>query len=267
MISLIRLLEGNSSRPKAIIFAGSPGAGKSSFIEDFIKPFNLKILNIDNFYKNNLKQAGVSLDLKNANADQRSKSSSAMQKAIKEYQAFLDQNINAKNNIVLDATSGSFKKTVELKNYLTKKGYDVMMIYVFASLKKALKRNESRFKRSQGEDRSLPPAIVLQTWVNVTKNFDNYRNFFGDNFVSIVNDKKPYTLSNAQDILKLYIEPHAPRDTKPKSPTQAASSEKQDRENIVFIDDFLKRNKVKNIQHNSSSKKEAKSKVKNFLNS
>jgi hypothetical protein len=142
-----------------------------------------------------------------------------------------------------------------------------MMIYVFASLKKALKRNESRFKRSQGEDRSLPPAIVLQTWVNVTKNFDNYRNFFGDNFVSIVNDKKPYTLSNAQDILKLYIEPYAPQDTKPKSPTQAASSEKQDRENIVFIDDFLKRNKVKDIQHNSSSKKEAKSKVKNFLNS
>jgi predicted kinase len=267
MISLTRLLEEISSRPKAIIFAGSPGAGKSSLIQDYIQDFDLKVLNIDNFYKNNLQQAGVSLDLKNANADQRSKSSTAMQKAIKEYQAELERNVDAKNNIVLDATSGSFKKTAELKNYLVQKGYDVMMVYVFASLKKALKRNDTRFKRSKGQDRSLPPAIVLQTWVNVTKNFDNYRNFFGDNFISVVNDKKPYTLSSAQDIISLYIEPYTPRDTKPKSPTQVASSEKQDQENIAFIEDFLNKNKVKDIKYNSKSKDEVKSKVKNFLKS
>ena len=41
----------------------------------------------------------------------------------------------------------------------------------YTKLKKALKRNDTRFKRSKGQDRSLPPAIVLQTWVNVTKNF------------------------------------------------------------------------------------------------
>jgi hypothetical protein len=46
-----------------------------------------------------------------------------------------------------------------------------------------------------------------------------------------------------------------------------ASSEKQDQENIAFIEDFLNKNKVKDIKYNSKSKDEVKSKVKNFLKS
>jgi hypothetical protein len=64
-----------------------------------------------------------------------------------------------------------------------------MMVYVFASLEKALDRNETRFQRSQGEDRSLSPAIVLRTWNNITQNYDLYKNEFGNDFVSVVNDK------------------------------------------------------------------------------
>lgn len=267
MISLVKLLEEVSSRPKAIILAGSPGSGKTSFIQDFIKPFNLQVLNIDNYYKNNLKQANVSLNLKQANAEERSKSSSAMQKSIKEYQAALNKKIDNKENIVLDTTSGSFKKTVELKNYLAQNGYDVFMVYVFASLKKSLRRNDTRFDRSNGEDRSLPPAIVLQTWVNVSKNYDNYRTFFGDNFVSIVNDKTPKTLSNLNDIKQLYIDPYRPSDSKPKTPKEQASSDKQDQYNDNFIKNFWKTDKTQEIIDNSISKKETQAKVKSFLKS
>lgn len=49
--------------PKAIILAGAPGAGKG-FILKGLNISNLQVLNIDDTYIDNLKQANVSLDLK-----------------------------------------------------------------------------------------------------------------------------------------------------------------------------------------------------------
>ena len=43
------------SRPKAMILAGSPGAGKSSFIEDID---NALIMNIDDIFIRNLRNMG-----------------------------------------------------------------------------------------------------------------------------------------------------------------------------------------------------------------
>jgi hypothetical protein len=63
---------------------------------------------------------------------------------------------------------------------------------VYASLEKSLKKNEDRFERSAGEDRSLMPGIVMQTWANVTKNFIPYLNLFGQNFVATTKDKDPF---------------------------------------------------------------------------
>jgi predicted kinase len=267
MISLIQLLEEVSSRPKAIILAGSPGAGKTSFVENFIQPFKLEVLNIDDYYKQNLQQAGVSLNLKQATAEERSKSSSAMHKSIKEYQAALNEKVKQKANILIDSTSGSFKKTAELKNYLVQNGYDVFMVYMFASLKKSLRRNDTRFDRSNGKDRSLPPSIVLQTWVNVSKNYDNYRTFFGDNFISIVNDDLPKTLSSLKDIKQIYLEPYKITDSKPKTPQEQAKSDSLDKENDLFITNFWKSDKTQDIIDNSISKKEAQAKIKSFLQS
>ena len=58
--------------PKAIILAGAPGAGKG-FILKGLNISNLQVLNIDDTYIDNLKQANVSLDLKNATPEERSK--------------------------------------------------------------------------------------------------------------------------------------------------------------------------------------------------
>ena len=66
MISLVQLLKEQTSKPKAIILAGAPGAGKGSILKD-LDLGGLKILNIDDIFIKNLKQANVSLDLKNAN--------------------------------------------------------------------------------------------------------------------------------------------------------------------------------------------------------
>ena len=49
--------EASNGKPKALILAGAPGAGKSSFIEG-VK--DALILNVDDYYIRNLKDLGVS---------------------------------------------------------------------------------------------------------------------------------------------------------------------------------------------------------------
>ena len=67
--NLLKEVKGN---PKAIILAGAPGAGKGYVLKG-LDLGNLKVMNVDNVYVDMLKQANVSLDLKNATPEERSK--------------------------------------------------------------------------------------------------------------------------------------------------------------------------------------------------
>ncbi len=107
MISLVTLLKEVSSSPKAIILAGAPGAGKSSIVGDLISDAGIKTLNIDDHFIKNLKDLEVSLDLKKAGPEDRSKAAVAMQKAQKTYQDELNQEIQQNNHIVIDGTAAS----------------------------------------------------------------------------------------------------------------------------------------------------------------
>ena len=69
MISLVQLLREAQDAPKAVILAGAPGAGKSSVVGDTLSGLGLKVLNIDDDFIANLKNMGVSLDLKKADAE------------------------------------------------------------------------------------------------------------------------------------------------------------------------------------------------------
>ena len=121
--------------------------------------------------------------------------------------------ISKKDILILISYSGS---TEELKNILETSGYDVFMVYVYSSLEKSLRKNEDRFERSEGEDRSLMPFIVMQTWANVTKNFIPYLNLFGANFVATTKDKNLVDANSLDDIIEKYVEPYTPKNTKPK---------------------------------------------------
>ena len=216
----------------------------------------------------NLKDMGVSLDLKNADADARSKAAQAMAAANKEFRPFMKDIILGKKNFILDGTAANSGPTLRLKKELEDLGYDILMIYVFASLEKALDRNETRFQRSQGKDRSLSPAIVLRTWNNITQNYDLYKNEFGNNFVSVVNDKalkKGEPQKSLEDLLDKYVTPYKPTDTKPKTDKQQQRSDKQKAETNKQITDFINSEKVEDIKSNSISKDEAKNKVKQFF--
>ena len=142
------------------------------------------------------------------------------------------------------------------------------MVYVFASLEKALERNDTRFDRSNGKDRSLAPAIVLRTWNSITQNYDLYKDEFGSNFVSVVNDKsleKGESMKSLEDLVDKYLTPYAPTNTKPKTDKQKERSAKSKAELEKQVNDFVNSDKVEDIKANSVSKDEAKSRVNSFF--
>ena len=266
MIKLYNLLIEQLNGPKAIILAGAPGAGKG-FILSGLDLGNLKVLNVDNTYIDLLKKANVSLDLKNATPEERSKQAKLMAAANKEFKGKVASTIQGKESFVLDGTAASIKQTTELKQQLEEAGYEVFMLYVYTDLERSLKQNQDRFEKSGGEDRSLAPAIVMRTWLSVTKNFIPYKNLFGDNFVSVANTLQDEKLKNVEDVIKKYLEPFKPTGTKPKTPAQQARSDKQKAETNTQIQALLNDDGVKEIIDGSVSKEEAQSKLKQFLSS
>ena len=267
MISLIQLLKEAQDVPKAVILAGAPGAGKSSIVGDILSGMGLTTLNIDDDFIKNLKDADVSLDLKNADAEGRSKAAKAMQAAMKSYQDRLAQEIGQRENIVIDGTAASYKKTEELKNTLEESGYDVFMVYVYSSLEKSLSKNEDRFERSGGEDRSLMPGIVMQTWANVTKNFIPYLNLFEEKFVATTKDKGLVDAQNLDDIIDKYVVPYTPKNTKPKTDKQKARSIENKKKTEEEIRKLMSKEEVGNMIQQVVAPQEAQSKLKSFLTS
>ena len=266
MIKLYNLLIEQLNGPKAIILAGAHGAGKG-FILSGLDLGNLKVLNVDNTYIDLLKKANVSLDLKNATPEERSKQAKLMAAANKEFKGKVASTIQGKESFILDGTAASIKQTTVLKQQLEEAGYEVFMLYVYTDLERSLKQNQDRFEKSGGEDRSLAPAIVMRTWLSVTKNFIPYKNLFGDNFVSVANTLQDEKLKNVEDVIKKYLEPFKPTGTKPKTPAQQARSDKQKAETNTQIQALLNDDGVKEIIDGSVSKEEAQSKLKQFLSS
>ena len=261
MIYLTQLLNEAQGEPKAIILAGAPGAGKG-YVLNGLDLGGLKMMNIDNIFIDKLKQANVTLDLKNATPEERSEQAKAMAASNKEFKGELQNVIAGKESFVLDGTAASIKQTTELNTQLKEAGYNVFMLYVYTDLERSLSQNQDRFDKSGGEDRSLAPAIVMRTWMNVTKNYEPYKDMFGNNFALVAN-----TLEDKMDdidaIIKKYLDPFKPQDTKEKTPAQQARSDKQYAEMKTDINQLLK----SDFSKDSLSKEEAQSKIANFLRS
>ena len=259
MIKLYDLLTEQVNTPKAIILAGAPGAGKG-YVLSGLDLGGLKTMNIDNIFIDKLKQANVTLDLKNATPEERSEQAKAMAAANKEFKGELQNVIAGKESFVLDGTAASVKQTSTLKDELEEAGYEVFMLYVYTDLERSLSQNQDRFEKSGGEDRSLAPAIVMRTWMNVTKNYEPYKDMFGNNFTLVANTLED-KMDNVDDIIKKYLDPFKPTGTKEKTPAQQARSEKQYAEMKADISQLLK----SDFSKDSLSKEEAQSKIKQFL--
>lgn len=266
MISLKRILNEVQGNPKALILAGAPGAGKGTVLRD-LDLGGLKSFNLDDTILALSKAEGFSLNQKDTDAENRSAFMKAMASATKKLK---DEQIPGaianKDSFVLDGTAASYNQTKKLVDQLKEAGYDVMMLYVYADLETVLQRNEKRFEKSDGKDRSLMPSAVYRTWLSVAKNFNEYQDLFGDNFVPFSNAGKDETMKDVEKILQTYVQPFRPKDAKPKTPKEQERSDKQAEKVNQEMKSFLQSEKVKNIIDSSISKEEAQSKITSFLN-
>lgn len=265
MISLMQLLKEIQGKPVAILLAGAPGAGKGSVLRD-LDLSGLKTLNLDDTIAALSKTDGFTLNQKAADAEDRSKFMKAMAAATKKLKGEqIPQTIANKESFILDGTSASKNQTIKLVNELKEAGYEVMMLYVYTDLETSLKRNQERFEKSGGEDRSLLPGSVLSAWKGVTQNFEDYQNLFGDNFVSVANTGDSETMKDIENILKTYVDPFKVKDGRQKTEKELARSKAQKAKLNQDIQDILQSDQIQNIINSSVSKEEAQSKINAFI--
>ena len=264
-MKLYDILKEIQGRPKAIILAGAPGAGKGYILRG-LDLGGLKILNVDDIYVPMLKKANITLDLKNATPEERSEQAKAMAAANKEFKGDLATTIEGKESFILDGTAASYNETSKLKTELEKAGYEVFMLYVYTDLERSLRQNQDRYEKSEGKDRSLAPAIVMRIWKSVTENLPKYADLFGFNFVAVAN-----TLDNRmQDIdkiIKKYLDPFKPQGTKPKTPAQQKRSDERKAKDKVEIQAMLSDDFVYDVIGYTMSKEEAQMRLEKFLRS
>ena len=265
MISLMQLLKEVQGKPVAILLAGAPGAGKGSVLRD-LDLSGLKTLNLDDTIAALAKTDGFTLNQKAADAEDRSKFMKAMAAATKKLKGEqIPQTIANKESFILDGTSASKNQTIKLVNELKEAGYEVMMLYVYTDLETSLKRNQERFEKSGGEDRSLLPGSVLSAWKGVTQNFEDYQDLFGDNFVSVANTGDSETMKDIENILKTYVDPFKVKDGRQKTEKELARSKAQKAKLNQEIQNILQSDQIQNIINSSVSKEEAQSKINAFI--
>ena len=263
MIKLKDLLLEVQGKPKVLILAGAPGAGKGYILRG-LDLGGLTTFNIDDTFIDLLRQSNVSLDLKSHGPEERSAAAKAMAAASRKHKKELIPNAIAnQESFILDGTAASQKQTLKLKGELEAAGYEVFMLYVYTDLERSLKQNQNRFEKSGGEDRSLQPAIVMSTWNSVTKNFEPYQQMFGKNFVSVANTGE--AMDDLEQIITKYLDPFKPQNTKPKTEKEKIRSRAKKEETNKQIQDLLNSDHLQNIIKSSVSKDEAQTQISNFL--
>lgn len=159
MIKLSDILKEAAGGKKAIIMAGSAGAGKSTFVKQ-IKP--------------ELKKAGwEELNADKYVEDEASSMYKNLTRASQQIEKVdLPTAIKAGKGFIYDTTGAN----VERAKGIVDSGYNVMMVMVYTHPIVSFLRNFSR-------ERKVPTIGVLTSWNNVYKNIAEYRSLFGNNFV------------------------------------------------------------------------------------
>jgi len=163
---------------KAFFLAGGPGSGKSYVVRQTTGGLGLKIVNSDDAFEKGLKDAGLSLDIRELDPEVRDKIRGRAKKLTMMQKG---NYIDGRLGLVIDGTGKDYDKIASQATKLKQLGYDVHMIFVNTSLDTALERNAKR-------DRKLRDSMVISLWNDVQKNIGKFSQYFRRNFVVVDNN-------------------------------------------------------------------------------
>lgn len=165
---------------KAIYMAGGPGSGKSYVAFNVIpKSSGLKTINSDELFELGMKKNDLDPDLRKGYTSQHTAVRTKAKRMTGKRQSMY---MKGRLGLAIDGTGKDFKNIKTSSEMLKSFGYDTYMIFVNTSLEVALERNKQR-------QRSLPKALVIDSWNRVQNNIGKAQNYFGaNNFIIVDNN-------------------------------------------------------------------------------
>lgn len=233
MIKLIDILRESSEQPKAIFLAGPAGAGKTTILSKFPELKHFTIINVDDTYEELLKKSDLGMSHKDFNSDELSQAAKLMHVASKATKEKYQSLSNQKKNVIIDGTGSSTKPLLTKKIELEALGYKTLMLMVWVSPMVSLDRNANR-------ERSLMPQIVLRTWRDVTKNIEDYRKIFKDNFILIDNNPEDSIEDYTSVDIKNKFFHTAKTNLRIKTPEETAKSDAMIKQMNDDVDSLIK---------------------------
>ena len=165
---------------KAFFLAGGPGSGKSYVVQRTTGGMGMRIVNSDIEFEKKLKDAGLSLDIRELDPTVRDEIRGRAKKITAKRRA---NYVEGRLGLIIDGTGKDYDKIANQATKLKQLGYDVHMIFVNTSLDVALENNQRRA-------RTLKDSIVKDSWNQVQKNMGKFQRFFGGaNFIIVDNNE------------------------------------------------------------------------------
>ena len=165
---------------KAIYMAGGPGSGKSYVAFNVIpKSSGLKTINSDELLELGMKRNDLDPDLRKGYTSKHTAVRTKAKQMTGKRQSIY---MKGRLGLAIDGTGKDFKNIKTSSEMLRSFGYDTYMVFVNTSLEVALERNAQR-------QRSVPKAIVIDSWNRVQNNIGKAQNYFGaNNFIVVDNN-------------------------------------------------------------------------------
>jgi len=165
---------------KAIYMAGGPGSGKSYVAFNVIpKSSGLKTINSDDLFELGMKKNDLDPDLRKGYTSKHTAVRTKAKQMTGKRQSIY---MKGRLGLAIDGTGKDFKNIKTSSEMLKSFGYDTYMVFVNTSLEVALERNKQR-------QRSLPKALVIDSWNRVQNNIGKAQNYFGvNNFIVVDNN-------------------------------------------------------------------------------
>lgn len=114
-------MEGNKSKPRALLVFGAPCSGKSTFAEKFGKKFKIAAYDFDELGKEN----GFSRE---------------------QVLVILEQILKTKQTILVEGGLNTEKERIEVRNLLREKGYEPTLIWIQTDVATIRTRLKNKFK-------------------------------------------------------------------------------------------------------------------------